>query len=457
MERAGLTAELARFIASAAHGSLPRDVIHAARRAFIDTLGVMLAGSREPAVVLVDSCCTEGGPARALFGERRLSVRDAALVAGTAGHVLDYDDVALHGHASVVLVPAILAAAQQGGASGLDALRAYAVGYETWMELALREPDPYHLSGWHPTAMLGTIAATAALASLGKLDERTTRNALAIAASFASGVIANFGTHTKPLQAGRAAANAVEAVQLARAGVEGAADALESPHGFLLAISPHRRADTRSPAAIGAGRWRLLEHGVSVKRYPVCYAAHRVVDAVIDLAQAEDLSAGDVRQVTAWIGIAPAQTLRHTNPHTGLEAKFSLQHHVAAALLERALGFAQLTDGYVRDPRVAALYRLTQVELRDEPCPEQPGMALHDRVVVETTDGRRLDSGDVRYPRGHARLPLSDAELDAKFRDCAIHGGVAEPSVLLERLHNLADLPRLDRLLILDKVPVHGI
>lgn len=447
MRRAGLTAELARFIAASPRASFPQDVILAAKNAFIDTLGVALAGRAEAATALVNACCADGGEAFALLGERRLSARDAALLDGTAGHVLDYDDVALHGHASVVLVPAIMAEAQRLKASGLDALKAYVVGFEIWTELALREPDAYHLRSWHPTATLGTIAATAAVAALNRLDEVQARNALAIAASLASGIIANFGTHTKALQAGRAAASAIEAVQLSRAGIEGSADALESPHGFMHGISPNNRVDTQSPVGLHGEHWRLLENGVSVKRYPVCYATHRAIDGVIDVARGAGLAAGDVRRVTVGLGIAPAETLRYHHPKAGLEAKFSLHHNVAAALIDRQVGFAQLTDVYVNRPDVAALYGLTTMELREEPCPEQPGMALHDRVVIETHDGRRLDSGNIRYPRGHAKSPMSDAELGAKFLDCAAHGGFRSGAQLLEKLRNLDRYSRLEEVL----------
>lgn len=435
METEGLTAGLARLVATSPRAVCPPEALHAAKRAFIDTLGVMLAGRYEEAVTCLDHCLADGTEASALPGTRMLSAQDAALLGGMAGHVFDYDDVALHGHASVVLIPAILSETQRLSASGLDALTAYLVGFEVWSELARREPDAYHLGSWHPTAMLGTIAATASVSALNGLDEGRTRHALAISASLASGVIANFGTHAKPLQVGRAAASAVAAVRFAQAGMESASDALESPNGFLIGISPQGRVDTRSPVCLPGERWRLLEEGVSVKRYPVCYAAHRAVDGVIDLVAEAALPVQAVSRVTVRLGIAPARTLRYAHPLSGLEAKFSLHHNVAAALSDSTLGFAQLTDDYVRRPEVAALYSLTHLELCDDPCPEQPGMARHDRVVIETCDGSRLDSGDIRYPKGHSKRPLSDGEIDAKFLDCAGQGGIQDAAGMLERLH----------------------
>lgn len=439
--------QLTHGLAALASGQSGRAVSRierdAARRAVIDTLGVMLAGRRERAVAQLAATLEPGGEARSIALGRTLRAQDAALVDGLAAHVLDYDDVARHGHPSVVIVPALLAEAQRLGASGGALLDAAAIGYRTWAELAWRETDAYHLGAWHPTSMLGTIAATAALCSLGGLDTETSGNALAIAASFASGIIANFGTPAKPLQAGRAAANAVEAVRLARAGITGSDDALGGAHGLLHAISPGGRVAAAAPVRVQGSREAWLEDGLSVKRYPVCYASHRAIDAVLALARQAAIGPSDVRAIVAFIGPAPAATLRYPDPATGAEARFSLQHNLAAALVDGAVGFAQLSDAYVQRADVASLYPLTRIEVVAGDCPDQPGMAAHDRVVIETRDGRVLDSGPVRHPRGHARLPLSDDELDAKFRDCALHGGVGDPDAMLAALHRLDDIPDL--------------
>jgi len=438
MERSGLSDAIAAFASGAANLAVPAEAIAAARRAFVDTVGVILAGRDEAAVRIVQDLLPSGDQAFAWPGNRSLAARDAALLNGLAGHVLDYDDVAQAGHPSVVLVPAILAEAQRLDASGMEALRAYAVGFEVWAELARRETDAYHLGSWHPTAVLGIVAATAAVAALNRLDAATARNALAIAASMASGVIANFGTHMKPLQAGRAAASAIEAVQLARAGITGAADALEGGHGLLRGISARGRVDTASPVSL-PGEWRLVTQGLSVKRYPVCYASHRAIDAVIDLARG--LDPGEVESVTVSLGRAPAETLRYADPANGLEARFSLHHNVAAALVDGRVGFAELEDGYVRRPDVARLYGLTGMAvIEGDDCPDQPGMARHDRVEIALRSGRTLDSGPVRRPRGHAEAPMSDDELAAKFLDCAAHGGFAGAEALLAKLRRLDTL-----------------
>jgi aconitate decarboxylase len=146
------------------------------------------------------------------------------------------------------------------------------------------------------------------------------------------------------------------------------------------------------------------------------------------------------------LGEAPAATLRFAHPVSGLEARFSLHHNIAAALTDGTVGFAQLADDYVRREDLRARYALTKMEPGGEACPDQPGMAKFDRVVIEARDGRRLDSGPIRHPRGHARLPLSDGDLDAKFLDCAWHGHSPDGAALLERLHRLDRLNDLSEL-----------
>ena len=445
MIKSGLSANLSRLLATAPLAALPSPAIEAAKRAFIDTAGVVLAGRLEPAVSIMQGCLPTGSEARALFGTQHLSSKDAALLNGVAGHVLDYDDVTLHGHPSVVLIPAILAEAERLDASGIDALRAYVMGFEVWAELGSREPDAYHLRSWHPTAMLGTIAAAGAVACLNGLDETLIQHSLAIAASLASGIIANFGSYMKSIQVGRAAANGIEAVHLAKAGVNGAADALDSPHGLLHGISPRNLVDTQTPVRPPQLPSRLTEWGLSVKRYPVCYASHRAIDGVIDLVSEAGLSADGIKSVSVGLGVAPAQTLKFSQPRTGLEAKFSLHHNVAAALLDRHVGFAQLTDDYVRRPEVMRLFDKTTMHVLNDESREQPGMASADWVTIETVDGRLLNSGAIRYARGHAKLPLTNAALDEKFLDCAQHGRV-DGAELLGKLRRLETLPKIREL-----------
>lgn len=448
----GLTQALAAYVAHPELGPRQAQAESIARQGMTDTIAVALA-ARDEAVtrIALDYARGQAGPAEGgaplWFGGEALPPARAAFVNGVASHALDYDDVALSGHPSAALTAAILAQGHAQGASGRDCLRAYIVGYEVWAELASREPDPYHIKGWHPTAVFGTVAATAALAHLRGFEAPEVARALAIGASLASGLVANFGTMTKPLHAGRVAAQAFEAVTLAGLGLTAADDALEHHAGFLAALSPRGQADRER--AYVPGEPRILATGLSIKKYPVCYSGHRIIDAVIDLAREADLDAAQVARVRVGIGRAQASMLRNAAPVTALEAKFSAQFAVAAALLRRKVGLSELDDAFVNEPAMRALYGKVEIGIVEAPDPEDSAFSRYDTVEIDMRDGRVLRSGEVRYPRGHAHLPLAEADLRAKFEDCmavwrrqagADASALPSAGALYDRLASLAQI-----------------
>ena len=440
----GLTESLARFVANPGFDAPPAEAARIVRTGFIDTVATMIAGRDEPVVRIVREFVaarqSAAREAHVLFGGAMAASADAALINATAAHALDYDDVALSGHPSTVLVPAVLAAGECLGVSGAAALRAYLIGYEVWAELLSREPDAYHVKGWHPTAVLGTVGAAAAVAHLHRLSADQCRHALALAASMAGGLVANFGTMTKPLHAGRAAACAIDAVGLAMGGLTASPDAIEHPAGYLAALSPHGRVERAAPAASLGRQLRIVEAGLSIKRYPMCYATHRVIDGVLGLVTAHDVKPADVARVHAWVGVAPASMLRNHAPVTGLEAKFSLELAVASALVARKVGLRELTDAFVSEPQVRAVMSRVSITTLDTRCPIEPVFALTDRVALELNDGHTLDSGEIRFPRGNAKLPLADAELKAKFLDCATGADDVDAARLYAHLDALDEL-----------------
>jgi 2-methylcitrate dehydratase PrpD len=442
-----LTDSLSRFIAHPAFQELPERAVRIVQSGFIDTIATMIAGRNEPVVDIVRRFVAEkksaAHEARVILGHDIVASADAALINGTAAHALDYDDVALGGHPSTVLAPAVLAEGERLNVSGADAVRAYLVGYEVWAELLSREQDAYHIKGWHPTAVLGTVGAAAAVAHLHKLPAEQCRNAIAIAASMASGLVANFGTMTKPLHAGRAAACGIEAVRLAASGLTAAPDAMEHHAGYLAALSPHGRADRTTAAPNLGNKLRVLESGLSIKKYPMCYATHRVIDGMLDLIGAHDVKPAEVKEVRARVGVAQASMLRNHSPATGLEAKFSLEFAVASALAVRKVGLAELTDRFVAQPLVRELMTRVKTSTSDTACPIEPVFALNDRVAIELKDGRTLDSGEIRFARGNAMLPLRDEELKAKFIDCTSVAADLDGAALYRRLANLTQLKSL--------------
>lgn len=437
----GLTRQVAEFTASAPGLKLDAAITSMVRNGFIDTVGVMLAGRQEPVVAIVRRFAelrrSGAGQARVLCEDQRLSARDAALVNATAGHALDYDDVGLMGHPSVVLVPALLAEGERLQASGEQLIRAYVVGYEVWAELIGRDQHRHHVKGWHPTAVFGVLAVASAVAALRGLGVAASQHAIGIAASMACGLIANFGSMTKPFHAGQAAAQGIDAVDLAQAGMTAAPDALEHHAGLLAAISPQGQVD-RSPCAAPLGQsLRIATLGLTIKKYPMCFATHRVIDAMLDLVQAHGLTAGEVSAVEVTLGATQASMLRNHRPQTALEAKFSLQFAVAAPLLLGRIGLRELQNEVVRRPEIQALFDRVRIKTVDTVCPHEPTLALSDRVRIETVAGRILDSGEVLETRGSLASPLGMQELRSKFMDCTADTPYLNATALFDRLHQL--------------------
>jgi 2-methylcitrate dehydratase PrpD len=375
-------------------------------------------------------------------GEKR-NVEDAALVNGAAAHVLDYDDVTLDGHPSAVLVPALFAQAEAVGATGRQVLEAYIVGYEIWAELLLREPTPLHDKGWHPTCVRGTVGAAGACARLLGLPADGIATAIAIAGSMAGGLVANFGTMTKAFQVGRAASNAIIAARMAKAGLSAAKDAMEHKAGYLAAFSPQGRAERdRALDPAGIRDWQIASQGLHLKRYPLCYATHRTIDAMLDVIAAHDLQPGEVEAVTVFTHPSQMSMLRTEFPKTAFAAKFSMAFAVAAALVERSVGLAQLNDALVLSPAMQVLYPRVRYEWVSETL-DGSAFAAFDAVEVVCKDGRRLRSADIRFAKGSYQRPMTAEELFQKFSDCL--GPAVPPATQRATFEQLMTLERQER------------
>ena len=431
-----LTRDLGQFVSELSPNRVPEEAGRIARSGFIDCIGVMVAGrDEEPTRLLRETLAPAGGPATLYFSEDKATAPDAAWINGVAGHALDYDDVALRGHPSTVLVPAILAEAEALELSGRDMVTAYIAGYETWAELVGRDRGFHHGKGWHPTGIFGAIAAAAACASLRRLDPAGATQAIALGASQSAGLMANFGTMTKPFHAGRSAHAGVMAARLAAAGFTASTDALEHPQGFLAAVSPAGDVDRDSPAAGLGVDWRIVRSGLSVKKYPACYCTHRAIDGMLDLVRERDVRADDVESVTVGLSENYATILRNHRPQTGLSAKFSIEFAMASAIVARRVGLAELTDGFVQRADVQALMQRVNIVTNTDYDPESSGAAMADQVTIRLTDGGVLEGERVHRARGHADRPLAEADLFAKFEDCLNVGrSTIPPAVLFERL-----------------------
>ncbi len=433
-----LTQSVGRFIADLSPNRIPEEAMRVARLGFIDCIGTMIAGRNEDAVgILKTVLAPAAGPSSIAFSAARATAPEAAWINGVAAHALDYDDVALRGHPSTVLVPAILAEAEALDATGTDMLVAYVAGYETWAEMFRRDSGLLHKKGWHPTGLYGAVGAAAACAKLRRLDATKAAIAVALGASQSAGLMANFGTMTKPFHAGRAAHSGIMAARLADAGFTAATDALEHPQGFLHAVSPDGTEDRASAAHLGE-TWALITQGLGIKKYPTCYCTHRAIDGILDLMAEHPVRAEEVKQVTVKISDYFATVLRNHAPDTGLAAKFSIEFAMASGIIARRVGLRELTDDFVRRDDIQALMRRVRTETTTEYDPALPGAAFADQVRVETNAGQVLDAAPVKRATGHPTRPLAEAQIYDKFADCldAGHSDISA-ATLFARLKGL--------------------
>jgi len=341
------------------------------------------------------------GPALILSTNRRTTVLDAALVNGVAAHALDYDDVAgsLGGHPSVMLIPALLPLGEATASSGRDLVLAYVVGFETMCRIGRGVHHHHYEKGWHPTATLGIFGTVAAAARLLHLPVAQTAVALGMAASFAAGIKANFGTMTKPLHVGHAVRDGVFAALMAQQGFTANPGALEHRQGFLDVFNGPGTYDT---GRMLDGWYQKLEAGGAgdpgLKPYPCCGSTHPSISRMIDLAQRHDLTPGRVARI---IVMPHARRLPHTDnpdPRTPLAAKFSLQYCVARALADRSVKLSDFEGDAPFDPAIPAL--MHRIETKPHPDMKQDWGT---EIIVETMDGARLVSRLDAYPSPNFR------------------------------------------------------
>ena len=446
---------LAEKVSSFKKTQLTKRAIQEARTCILDTIGVALAGIPEPCTqILLKTPGIATAPGRSLiFGTaRRTSALDAALVNGTASHALDFDDFSgtLGGHHSVPLVTALLALAEERGATGEAFIAAYVIGVETEIRLARAVNFHHYDKGWHPTATLGTFGAAAACAHLVGLDASRTAMALSIAASLASGLKANFGTMTKPLHIGQCGRNGLMAMLLAENGFDAAADVFEHHQGFLNVFNGPGTFDIEKAFANWGDPWEIAASSIGLKQFPCCGSTHPAITMALQLRQEERVTVEDI----ASIEILPhGRRLRHTNtpdPQTSLEAKFSVQYVVARALKDGAVRFGDFEGNAHFDPVIRRLLGVTKAQphpdMADDAA-EQWGAEV--RVVLK--DGRRLSRRiDNLVGRGGDN-PMTSGELWDKFNDCVVRAlprdQIAPLFELLETLEKASDMTQVTRLL----------
>jgi 2-methylcitrate dehydratase PrpD len=405
--------------------AIPETARTVARHALLDVAGLCIAARGTDYVSAALAAWDAEGPCTGLGHRRGLDAAGAAFINGTAAHGEDFDD-SFEGtpvHASAVVLPAVLAAAERHGLAGPDLLRGYAVGSELICRLALVAPTAIHRAGFHPTAVIGALGAAAGVGACLRLSPRQLTDALGIAGSMASGIIEYLaeGTWTKRLHAGWAAQAGLRAALLGREGFLGPRTVLEGEHGFFRAFGiPAITPDFRFVTEGLGSEWQMAR--IAFKPYACGTMLHPFIDCAIRLAR-EGVAAAEVREVICRVGEGTVHRLweplaEKRTPSTSYSAKFSGPFAIALGLVDRAAGLEQFADARMRDPDLLRL--AARVRYQIDPNNEYPRNYTGDVRVV-------LHDGSVRevlqpHLRGGVREPLGHAEITGKFRANAAYG-----------------------------------
>ena len=447
MPREGTASRFADFIAETRAAALPDACVHAAKRCFVDYVGVALAGSTQPiAKALKKYICRQKGNCSVWGCRDQTSMEGAAFINGTLGHVLDYDDVKANiGHISVTLAPAVIAMGEELGKSGSEILTAFVAGAEISSRVANSVEPAHSQQGWHPTATCGIFGVAAACGKLLDLDRDALRGMFGIAGSFSGGLRRNNGTPTKPFHAGQTAQNGLKAAILASLGIYGDPDIFDGKKSFGEAFS--------SPSCKGeltrdlGQNFELLKNGFKV--YPCCASAHTAIDAVLSLREENSIDPAEISGIR--VGTVPLvlDNLPYGNPQNIGEGRFSMSFCLSLALVDGKVTLENFTEERLRDARVKDL--MGAVTLFADPEMVSLGYRGTENANVKIF----LKSGRTHQKRvdtaiGHPLNPVPDEGLKSKFRSCTKQVLPPESSErLLSLLFSFEQLPDLKGLLSL--------
>lgn len=428
-------------------------VLNEAKRCLIDATGAALAGSQHPITRLLAKHIQKNysnGECNLLGLNPKISPIGAALFNGTCSHVLDFDDVSFEGmvHATAVVWPAVLAAAQSQQTSGEDALAAFVAGVE--IEYALGRAFTHDLfwRGWWTTGLLGVFGAvTGASKALG-LTTNLIREAICIAACQTTSPYVLVGSQIKPFASGRAAEFGVQAAFLAKEGLTAPRDVFENPHGIINMFGD----GTFKQSEINklGDHFVLSSSGVAFKKYPVCAAAQSSVEALVNLLERYDLNKKRIFSVCCEVTPQAGHYMPFKNPQNLNEAQFSLEFCLACVIVTGGVTIENLSQDFISSieirhflPKIKIIYceKLANEE-RNSSKIIQPA-----RVTLFTDDGKKYAHFNP-CPIGLAARPMSNADIDEKFFCNAKYRlNEGEAKTLNSRLWNLEQLTAINALL----------
>jgi len=407
------------------YDGLPAAVTGTCDAVLMDVVGLCVAARKSDYVQAALRATSESGCCTLIGHAGGFNVATAAMCNGTAAHGEDYDDTFEGGpvHAGAVIIPAVLATAEQHGLAGSDVARGVAVGCEVMCRLCLVAPKRVHKAGFHPTAVFGALGAAAGVSSALRFDQLRWFNALGIAGSMASGIIEYLaeGAWTKRMHPGWAAQAGYRAARMAQAGFTGPRTLFDGEHGFFHAFANSDGCDFDSMLD-GAGKeWLAVD--IAFKPYACGTMAHPYIDCARKLLS-DGVKPADVVSIECktaegivhrlWEPLAAKQ-----NPPNGYAAKFSIPYAIAVGMLRGDAGLGDYEEAVVHDSAVRALAsKVRYIIDPDNPYPRQ--FTGHLRVTLKSGEVREASQG---HFRGGREEPMSSEALEAKFMANCAYGG----------------------------------
>ena len=393
MTRPTVAEVLAERIAAIDPTRLPPAVAMVAENLVLDVIGLCFAARGTDYVRAVLESGLAAGRATAIGHSRGFDAAGSALVNGTAAHGEDFDDTFEGGpiHAGAVIVPAVLAIAEERGADGAGILKGIAAGVETICRLSLVAPMRVHKAGFHPTAVFGTMAAAAAASATLDLDPPRITHALGIAGSMAGGIIEYLadGAWTKRLHAGWAAQSGIRAALLAHSGFVGPVTVLEGTHGLFHGFARSASGDFGQLVDGFGARW--LMEALAFKPYACGTMAQPYVDCAIRLA-GRGIAAEAIDEILCEVGEGTVHRLweplpAKQAPPNAYAAKFSTPFCIAAGFILGDAGLAAFTETTVQDPRLRTLagkVRTSSIPRTRTRAPSRATSASASRAVMSS-------------------------------------------------------------------------
>jgi 2-methylcitrate dehydratase PrpD len=446
-----VTARIAKFVTELKYENLPAAAIATAKVAVRDCLGVALAGSKEEdAKICAEIARQEQAKEETtMIGQGfKTSALNAALANGTAAHAMDFDhSFTLMGQPTAPIIPATFALGEALGASGRQIIEAYGAGYEVTAKLVHSLRDSAH-DGWHAPSTLGSFGAAAACAKLLGLNASQVEMALGMCASMAGGVVANFGTMTKPLHVGLGARNGVLAAKLARSGFTANGKAIESGFGFYKVLHSDTPIDEKPIEELGRS-YALLSDGIRIKPYPCGGLTHQVIDSILEFRAKHGLTPDMVERVDVDVVKHTFERIVFKVPQTGIQGKFCMPYLVARALIDGKVSLHAFTDAAVRDQNVLRFAERVQMNL-DNNLKKTDAAGRPCRVTVRLKNGQVL-SREAQHAKGGPEFPMTEEELRGKFTECAREALSAEAAeralALIEGLEKVDNVRSLTEIL----------